>query len=203
MNNKLPITRLGKFFSKDDFDINIQMGQEYLHGDLNMKLVLYRVDRGKTETDAIYAEVGKDEVKFFPPIEFNALVKIDEVNAVASSWANEVMWKPIHNIGDLAFDHKEIVLSTFEILKNKLKTEPICFDLLPEKFTLLELQQLYEYAFKTDLNKANFRKKIKPIPFIAHNEKQINVKHRPAKLYSFDASKYQQMIEEDLYTFKM
>ena len=78
MNNKLPITRLGKFFSKDDFDINIQMGQEYLHGDLNMKLVLYRVDRGKTETDAIYAEVGKDEVKFFPPIEFNALVKIDE-----------------------------------------------------------------------------------------------------------------------------
>ena len=40
MENKLPITRLGKFFSQDDFDINIQMGEEYLHGDLNMKLVL-------------------------------------------------------------------------------------------------------------------------------------------------------------------
>ena len=40
MNNKVPITRLSKFFSQDDFDINIQMGQEYLHGDLNMKLVL-------------------------------------------------------------------------------------------------------------------------------------------------------------------
>jgi hypothetical protein len=78
MDNKLPITRLGKFFSKDDFDINIQMGQEYLHGDLNMKLVLYRVDRANTDIDSVYAEVGKDEIKYFPPVEFNALVKIDE-----------------------------------------------------------------------------------------------------------------------------
>ena len=78
MSTKLPITRLGKFFSQDDFDINIHMGQEYLHGDLNMKLVLYRVDRQRTDTDAVYAEAGKDEIKYFPPIEFNALVKIDE-----------------------------------------------------------------------------------------------------------------------------
>ena len=72
MNNKVPITRLSKFFSQDDFDINIQMGQEYLHGDLNMKLALYRVDRQNTVTDDIYAEVGKDQVKYLPPIEFNA-----------------------------------------------------------------------------------------------------------------------------------
>lgn len=78
MSTKLPITRLGKFFSQDDFDINIQMGQEYLHGDLNMKLVLYRVDRQKTDTDDVYAEVGTDEIKYFPPVEFNALVKIEE-----------------------------------------------------------------------------------------------------------------------------
>lgn len=78
MSNKLPITRLGKFFSQDDFDINIQMGQEYLHGDLNMKLVLYRVDRQKTDNDSVYAEAGTDEIKYFPPVEFNALVKIDE-----------------------------------------------------------------------------------------------------------------------------
>jgi hypothetical protein len=78
MNSKLPITRLSKFFSKDDFDINIEMGQEYLHGDLNMKLVLYRVDRSKTDIDEVYAEVGKDGIKFFPAVEFNALVKIEE-----------------------------------------------------------------------------------------------------------------------------
>jgi hypothetical protein len=78
MDNKLPITRLSKFISQDDFDINIQMGQEYLHGDINFKLVLYRVDREKTGIDDVYAEVGLDEIKYFPPIEFNALVKIEE-----------------------------------------------------------------------------------------------------------------------------
>jgi len=89
MNNKLPITRLSKFFSQEDFDINIQMGQEYLHGDLNMKFVLYRVARTKTDTDSIYAEVGKDEIKFFPPIEVNGLVQIAE--AKNSSYKNGIM----------------------------------------------------------------------------------------------------------------
>ena len=77
MDNKLPITRLSKFFGQDDFDLNIQMGQEYLHGDLNMRLVLYRVDRSKTDNDSIYAEVGQDQIRYFPPVEFNGLVKVD------------------------------------------------------------------------------------------------------------------------------
>jgi hypothetical protein len=76
-DNRLPITRLSKFFSQDDFDLNIQMGEEYLHGDLAMKLVLYRVDRQKTENDDVYGEVGKDEIKYFPPVEISALVRID------------------------------------------------------------------------------------------------------------------------------
>jgi hypothetical protein len=78
MNNKLPITRLSKFFGQEDFDLQIQIGQEYLHGDLNMKLVLYRVDRQKTDKDDVYGEVGIDEIKYFPPVEINALVKIEE-----------------------------------------------------------------------------------------------------------------------------
>jgi hypothetical protein len=77
MDNKLPITRLSKFFSNEDFDLQIQIGQEYLHGDLNMKLVLFRVDRQKTDTDGVYGEVGLDEIKYFPPIEDNALVQVE------------------------------------------------------------------------------------------------------------------------------
>ena len=73
MSNKLPITRLSKFFSDEDFNLQIQIGQEYLHGDINQKLVLYRVDRQKTDKDDVYGEVGQDEIKYFPPIEFNAL----------------------------------------------------------------------------------------------------------------------------------
>lgn len=78
MDNKLPITRLSKFLSQDDFDLHIKMGEEYLHGDLNMKLVLYRVDRQKTDIDDVYGEVGMDEIKYYPPVEFNGLVKIEE-----------------------------------------------------------------------------------------------------------------------------
>lgn len=77
MENKLPITRINKFFGQQDFDLDIQMGKEYLHGDINMKLVLYRVDRAKTEKDEVYAETGKDEIKFFPPIEINGLVRTE------------------------------------------------------------------------------------------------------------------------------
>ena len=78
MENKLPITRLAKFFSEDDFLLNLNMGMEYLNGDLNMKLVLYQVDRTRTDKDDVYGETGKDEIKVMQPVEFNALVKIDE-----------------------------------------------------------------------------------------------------------------------------
>ena len=78
MENKLPITRLSKFFGQEDFDLNVQLGKEYLHGDINMKLVLYQVDREKTDIDDVYAEVGKDDTKFAPPVEFNAIVRIEE-----------------------------------------------------------------------------------------------------------------------------
>lgn len=76
-DNRIPITRISKFFSQNDYDLNILMGQEYLHGDLNMKIVLYRVDRQKTDIDNVYGEVGKDEIKYLSPIELNVLIKID------------------------------------------------------------------------------------------------------------------------------
>jgi 8-oxo-dGTP diphosphatase len=132
-----------------------------------------------------------------------ALVKLDEIDAKASSWANEIKWVPVNEVEVLAFDHDEILTSTFEMLKQKLNTEPICFDLLPPKFTLNEMQQLYEYAFNVEMDKANFRKKIKNLPLVDLKEKQTNVKHRPARLFKFDEVKYQDMIENDLYTFKM
>ena len=76
--NKLPITRLSKFFSQDDFDLHMDLGKEYLHGDLNMKLVLFSVDSIKSDTDDVYAEADTNEIKFSPPVEFNGLVKIVE-----------------------------------------------------------------------------------------------------------------------------
>ena len=76
MNKLVPITRLGKFFGDDDYNLDISMGQEWLNGDMNFTLVLYKVDRYKTLTDDVYGESVKDGIKFHPPIEFKGLVKI-------------------------------------------------------------------------------------------------------------------------------
>jgi hypothetical protein len=78
MNNRVPITRLGKFFDQNDYDLDINMGSEWLHGDMNFTLVLYRIDRMKTKTDDVYGETLKDGVKFLPPVEFKGLVQISE-----------------------------------------------------------------------------------------------------------------------------
>jgi len=132
-----------------------------------------------------------------------ALIRIDEFQIEASSWAEAVKWVPVHEIEELAFDHSLILKSTFELLRQKMANEPICFDLLPPKFTLNQLQQLYEYANNSEMDKANFRKKIKAIPLFKLNEKQKNVKHRPAKLFSFDAERYDEMTKNESFRFKV
>ena len=136
-------------------------------------------------------------------ISYFALLRIEDFEVKASSWAGDVQWVSLKNMPDLAFDHNHILSSTYEMLKLKLQNEPICFDILPERFTLNEFQQLYEFAFDQAFDKANFRKKIKNIPLIAHDEKQQNVKHRPAKLFSFDKLSYVEGLEQNRYTFKM
>jgi hypothetical protein len=76
MQNKVPITRLGKFFGESDFNLDISMGEEWLVGDMNFTCVLYRIDRQKTKTDDVYGETVSDGVKFLPPVEFNAFIQV-------------------------------------------------------------------------------------------------------------------------------
>jgi hypothetical protein len=71
------IKKISKFFSGDDFNFNLKIGQEYLNNDINMTLFLYRVDSTKTEIDDVYGEVGENEIKYLPKIEINCLVKVD------------------------------------------------------------------------------------------------------------------------------
>jgi hypothetical protein len=76
MNNKIPITRIGKFFDSSDYQLDISMGEEWLYGDMNFTIVLYRIDRMKTKTDDVYGEALKDGIKFLPPIELKGYVQI-------------------------------------------------------------------------------------------------------------------------------
>ena len=76
MTNRVPISRLGKFFGEKDFNLEIDMGQEWLGGDMNFTCVLYRIDKTKIKTDDVYGETVEDGIKFLPPVEFNAYVGI-------------------------------------------------------------------------------------------------------------------------------
>jgi hypothetical protein len=76
MRSNVPISRLGKFFGDRDFELEIEMGQEWLIGDMNFTCVLYKVDKIKIKTDDVYGEVIEDGVKFLPPVEFNAQITV-------------------------------------------------------------------------------------------------------------------------------
>lgn len=76
MDKQVPITRLGKFFGGEDFALDIGMGEEWLEGDMNFTLVLYKVDKRKTKTDDVYGEALEDGIQFLAPVEFKGLVKI-------------------------------------------------------------------------------------------------------------------------------
>ena len=75
-NNRVPINRLGKFFGGEDYNLDLNMGEEWLHGDMNFTLVLYRIDRIKTKTDDVYGETASDGIKFLPPVEFKGYVQV-------------------------------------------------------------------------------------------------------------------------------
>jgi hypothetical protein len=76
MEKLVPITRLGKFFGGEDFDLDIGMGQEWLEGDMNFTVVLYRIDRYKTKKDDVYGEVLEDGIQFMAPVELKGLVQV-------------------------------------------------------------------------------------------------------------------------------
>jgi hypothetical protein len=75
--NRVPITRLNKFFSEEDFNLEIEMGMEWQMGDMNFTVVLYRVDRQRTNNDDVYGEAMSEGIQFLAPIEVKGLVKID------------------------------------------------------------------------------------------------------------------------------
>src|ERR1700746_689299 len=82
MDNKkiTPITRINKFFSAEDFNLEISMGREAIEGDGNFTVILYRVDREMTESDSLYGEASKDGIRFFPPVELKVLPILAEAD---------------------------------------------------------------------------------------------------------------------------
>ena len=105
---------------------------------------------------------------------------------------NELKWHPVNQIIEMAFDHKEILECCYRWLQKRIQEHPLALNLLPEKFSLRQLQNVYEAILDTTLDRRNFRKKFASMGFLIDtNEMEQQVSHRPGKLYSFDFEQYQ------------
>ena len=124
---------------------------------------------------------------------------IDSTKVELTVHNRNASWFPVDEIPDLemAFDHKQIFYKALEALRKKVKADPIVFEMLPERFTLTQLQKVLEAVFDTQLEKRNFRKKVGLMPYVvALKEKQVGVPHKPAQLYLFSREVYEQTKKE-------
>ncbi len=127
-------------------------------------------------------------------IGYYALIKKEDYKIKAGFTASEVKWQRVEKIPDLIYDHSQILEYSLEHLRKKLRQAPIGFNLLPDKFTLLQLMQLYEEILNTEMDKPNFRRKILKMKLLKElDEKQKDVSHRAAKLYKFDHEVYKKL----------
>ncbi|WP_346859762.1 NUDIX hydrolase [uncultured Draconibacterium sp.] len=144
---------------------------------------------------------SKDRVPHYRvlTVAYYALINPEYHNLELSSIAKSVKWFEIDKLPELIFDSKEIIHRALKKLREEVQYHPLGFHLLPDKFTLTQLQTLYEVILGKSLDTRNFRKKIQNMDLLIDtNEKQTNVAHRAAKLYSFDVEIYNHLKEEGL-----
>lgn len=141
-----------------------------------------------------FGEVKRDPRERVVSVAYYALVKLAAHETKAATDAADARWFPVSKIPELAFDHADILAAALARLKGKVRYEPIGFELLPPKFTLSELQHLYEATLGVSLDKRNFRKKVLGFGLlIPLRETQMAGRHRPAQLFRFDADKYERL----------
>jgi len=149
----------------------------------------YRVLKERTDMDDVYLA----QVKTFSrpdrhpggrvlTVAYCSLLNIEHHRL--SKMDNELHWHPVNSIKEMAFDHKEIMDECHTWLQKRIQEHPLGFNLLPEKFSLRELQNLYEAILDIKMDRRNFRKKISLKDWLVDlNEMETDVPHRPGKLY--------------------
>jgi ADP-ribose pyrophosphatase YjhB (NUDIX family) len=125
-------------------------------------------------------------------IAYYSLINIDKDKVSNFAIQSNARWYAVSEIKELAFDHLSVLQLALLALRTELKLKPIAFELLPPKFTLGQMQQLYEVIVGTKLDKRNFRKKVSNMAYIIPvNEKQVGVSHKPASYYAFSHKIYE------------
>ena len=149
----------------------------------------YRVLKNRTGMDDVYLEqvhtfgsIGRHPSGRVVTTAYYSLIDITHHNLRLDH--NDLHWHPVNDVKKMAFDHLLILNTCLEQLRNQIMENPIAFNLLQDKFSLRELQEVYEAILGTKLDRRNFRKKIAAKDWLQDlNEMETNLSHRPGKLY--------------------
>lgn len=148
----------------------------------------------------VFNKPGRDPRGLTITIALYALIDSNQCHLVASENEANGKWWPAYKLPSLAFDHDEICIKALESLRVAMRTRPLAFQLLPIRFTLTHLQDLYEQVFDVKLDKRNFRKKVAKMDFIeATGSKTVGGRHRPAMLYQYNSKNYVKFAKENLF----
>lgn len=182
----------------------------FVHADETLEAAARRELQEETGLEKVFLEqlftfgdLQRDPRERVVTVAYYALVRLCNHQVKADTDAREAAWFAVDNLPKLAFDHERILATAHQRLQGKLRYQPIGFELLPRKFTLTQLQQLYEIVLARSLDKRNFRKKILGMEILNElDEFQTDVAHRAARLYRFNKQQYRQL-EKQGFNFEL
>ncbi|MBC9796355.1 NUDIX hydrolase [Sinomicrobium weinanense] len=149
-----------------------------------------------------FSKVDRDPVERTISVAYYALINIKDHNPKLLD-EHSAQWFSISDVPDLIFDHSEMLSKALERLRRRTSTNPVGFELLPKKFTMRQLQKLYEVILGEELDKRNFQKKIKQMNVLVKlKEKDMTSSRKGSFLYEFDKKRYEEKVS-DGFTFKM
>ena len=144
-----------------------------------------------------FGDLDRDPRERVITVAWYALVRLSDHRVKAATDARDAAWFDMHKLPQLAFDHDSILKIARQRLQSKVRYQPIGFELLPQKFTLTQLQKLYEIILDRALDKRNFRKKVLGMEIVLETDEiEKDVAHRAARLYRFDEKAYERLSKQ-------
>jgi 8-oxo-dGTP diphosphatase len=151
------------------------------------------------EQSFCYGNVTRDPGARVISTSYFALIKIQDIDNKLKE-LNGAHWRSISNLPELIFDHSSMVGMALDELKSQIKVKPVGFELLPERFTLVQLQELYEAIYQRIIDKRNFRKKILSMNLLhKFDEKEKETSKKGAYYYQFISERYKSFKKDGFY----